>query len=171
MRTLLLVLLLLLSCASQAQEQEAEWWNYETLHAGHPVVIRVDMGLRRQFPISGFPYVIVTRLSYASDRGDGLPAQSDQDRLEAVADAVAAAIARKTRSIHAGSASSQGHQESYVYVIDPNGLEALAASVASTLCKECQVRVKVRADAAWALYRDELLPDAQTRQRYGLRAY
>lgn len=164
-------LLALLAGQATAQEQDAEWWTYQTQRAGLAYTVKLDMGLRRAFPLSGFPYVLVTRVNYAPATGDGLPAVADQDRLESLSDDIAAAIARKTRSLYAGTTFSQGQQQSYFYVIDPNGLESIATSLQARLCQACKSSATIQADPAWALYREQLLPDAETRQRYGLRSY
>ena len=170
-RALLLTLLLLLARHGLAQDPEPEWWNYQAQRGDRLTVVKLDMGLRRSFPLSGFPYVVVTRVSYAPGTPDGLPALAEQDRLEALSDQMAAAIGKKTLSIYAGTAFSQGQQQSWFYVTDPNGLEAVVAGVHAQLCQGCKTSTAILADPAWALYRDQLLPDGETRQRYGLRSY
>jgi hypothetical protein len=138
---------------------------------GHAYAVRVDMGLRRVFPLSGFPYVIVTTVAYQSGRSDGLPDLDDQGRLDKLSEALAAAVAFKARSIYAGSAAGEQQQRNYLYVSDPNGLQDVIAGVYARLCRGCKVSTEIRADAAWSVYRDELFPDEETRRRYGLRAY
>lgn len=168
---LCLLLTALLSHPVRAQTQEAEWWSYQAQRNGHVVLIKLDMGLRRNFPLSGFPYVVVTRVSYTPADSDGQPSVEDQARLEAQSEQVAAALGRKTRCLYAGTAFTQGQQQSYFYVIDPNGLEPLVQAVHTRLCPGCKTGMATLSDPAWALYRDQLLPDGETRQRYGLRSY
>ncbi|BEV17184.1 DUF695 domain-containing protein [Herbaspirillum sp. DW155] len=170
-RALLLALLVLLARSALTQDLEPEWWSYQAQRGERLTLVKLDMGLRRSFPLSGFPYVVVTRVNYAPASADGLPAPAEQDRLEALSDQVAAAIGKKTRSIYAGTAFSQGQQQSWFYVTDPNGLEATVAGVHAQLCQGCKTSTAVLSDPAWALYRDQLLPDGETRQRYGLRSY
>lgn len=170
MRRMALALLLSLAAAAHAQEAP-DWWNYQGERDGRPYAVRVDMGLRRVFPLSGLPYVVVTGADYRTTRADGLPELDDLGRLDALSDALAAAIARKTRSIYAGSTARDGRQRSYVYVSDPNGLNEVVAGVYAALCKGCTTSTEIRADAAWSAYRDALFPDEETRRRYGLRAY
>ncbi|OWY27476.1 DUF695 domain-containing protein [Herbaspirillum robiniae] len=166
-----LVCTLLLGAQAARAQEPPDWWNYESTRDGHAYAVKVDMGLRRVFPLSGFPYVIVTGVAYASARGDGLPELNDLSRLDALSEALAAAVAYKTRSIYAGSAVREGQQRNYFYVSDPNGVEDVIAGVYAKLCRGCQVSTEIRADAAWSAYRDYLFPDEPTRQRYGLRAY
>ncbi|KAF1040229.1 MAG: hypothetical protein GAK35_03593 [Herbaspirillum frisingense] len=171
-RIALALLLLLIAPAPFAQALDsAEWWNYEGSRDGHPYAVRLDMGLRRIFPVSGFPYVVVTGVAYPSGRADGLPDLDDQNRLDGISEALAAAIARKTRSIYAGTAAGGREQRNYIYVSDPNGLEELIAGIYARLCRGCKTSTQIRADAAWTVYRDFLFPDEETRRRYGLRAY
>ncbi|MCI1003616.1 DUF695 domain-containing protein [Herbaspirillum sp. C7C8] len=170
-RALLLALLLLLARSGLAQDTEPEWWSYQSQRGESLSLIKLDMSLRRSFPLSGFPYVVVTRVSYVPATPDGLPALPEQDRLEALSDQLAAAIAKKTRSLYVGTAFSQGLQQSWFYVTDPNGLEPVVAGVHAQLCQGCKTSTAILADPTWALYRDQLLPDWETRQRYGLRSY
>jgi hypothetical protein len=168
-RIALALLLSLAAMAAQAQE-DPDWWNYQSERDGRPYAVRVDMSLRRVFPLSGLPYVVVTGTDYAAG-ADGLPGADEQRRLDALSEALAAAISRKTRSIYAGSAARDGLQRSYIYVSDPNGIAEIAAGVYARLCKGCKNAAEIRADAAWSAYRDALFPDEETRRRFGLRAY
>lgn len=173
MKRLALALLLSLAAAvpaAQAQE-DPDWWNYQSERDGRPYAVRVDMGLRRVFPLSGLSYVVVSGVAYQPAGGDGLPGLDEQARLDALSEAVAAAIGRKTRSIFAGSTARDGQQRSYVYVSDPNGVGEVVAGVYAKLCKGCAASTEIRADAAWSAYREALFPDEATRRRYGLRAY
>lgn len=164
------LLALLLSLPVRSQEAP-DWWSYQSTRDGRPYEVRVDMSLRRVFPLSGLPYVVITGVSYQSGRTDGLPESNDQVRLDTLAEALAAAVGRKTRSIYAGSAVRDLQQRNYFYVTDPNGLKDVIAAVYARLCNGCKTSTEIRADAAWSVYRDALFPDEETRQRYGLRAY
>ncbi|WP_050469347.1 DUF695 domain-containing protein [Herbaspirillum chlorophenolicum] len=173
MKKLVIALLALLTAGTlHAQTSDnAEWWSYVAAHDGKPGTTRLDMGLRRVAPVSGYPYVIVTGVGYRSSRPDGLPEPGDTGRLDAISEAVATAIGRKTRSIYAGTVIHNLEQLNYIYVIDPNGLGETVAAVYAKLCPGCEIHTEIKADAAWSTYRDFLYPDEETRRRYGLLSY
>lgn len=168
---LLMALMALMARGASAQDQEAEWWSYQTQRNNHAYAVKLDMALRRTFPLAGFPYVVVTRVAYAPDTAEGLPPLPEQDRLEALSEQVAAAIGKKTRSLYVGTAFSLGQQQSWFYVTDPTGLEPVVADIHARFCQACKTSTVTLSDPTWALYRDQLLPDGETRQRYGLRSY
>lgn len=169
--SLLLAALLSLAALPGRAQETPDWWNYQSVREGKPYAVRVDMGLRRVFPLSGLPYVVITGVAYQSGRADGLPDLNDQERLDALSEALAAAIGRKTRTIYAGSVARDQQQRNYLYVTDPNGLQEVIAAVYAKQCRGCKTSTEIRADAAWSVYREALFPDEETRQRYGLRAY
>src|SRR5574340_1558606 len=57
------------------------WWPYLASYDAGPGSVRVNLGLRKQAPLAGYPYLVVTGTTYTTTRPDGLPSAGDLERL------------------------------------------------------------------------------------------
>jgi hypothetical protein len=171
MRKTLVGILALLACTvAWAQSSTgSQWWSYLAAYGDTPGSVRVDLGLRKKTPVEGYSNLIITGVSYTSTQKDHLPAPADLDRLNKISDAVVAAIAKKTPSIHAGTFTHNFEQLNYIYVQKTEGLDKVVAKVYAKLCDGCKTQTNIRPDPSWSAYRDFLFPNDATRIFYKLK--
>jgi hypothetical protein len=162
---------LFVTCAATCAQSptKTDWWSYLASYKAGPGTIRVDLALRKVAPVEGYSHVLVTGVTYATTQKDRLPAAKDLERLNKISDAVAAAVAKKTPSIYAGTFTHNFEQLNYIYVRNTDGLEKVVGNVYAKLCAGCKTYTNVKSDPSWSAYRDFLFPNEATRKYYNLR--
>lgn len=154
--------------ANAAPPASTAWWSYLAAYDDGPGSIRVDMQLKKSAPISGFPVLIVTGVTYTSTQKNGLPDTEDLDRLNDISNAVVSAIAARTPSHYAGTFTNNFEQLNYIYVPSAEGVDDAIKSVYRQKCADCKTYLNIKNDATWSGYRDFLFPNEATLKHYGL---
>ena len=142
---------------------ESIWWTYLADYDGSPGSIFLDMSLKSSAPMSGYPKLIVTGVSYPS-RSDssGLPDVAQLDTLNTISDKRLALIEQKCNAVYVGSFTHKGERLDYIYVADPDGIEDALRNFYSTECPTRKPYINVKDDPRWQAYSDFLYPNART---------
>jgi hypothetical protein len=161
--------LALASATASAQSPAPEqWWSYLATYDAGPGSIRVNLALRKQAPLAGYPYLVVTGPKYASTQKGGLPEVADVNRLNDLQAKVVAAIAELSPHVYVGTFTHDFEQLHYVYVKSPSGISQALAMVYGEHCGGCKTYTNIKQDPSWIAYLDFLFPNQETRERYGL---
>ncbi|MCV6627501.1 MAG: DUF695 domain-containing protein, partial [Cellvibrionaceae bacterium] len=64
-----------------AEGVEEFWWSYSANYDSGPGSIRVNLRLRGLAPIDGYEDVVVTGVTYDTERLDGMPDKAKYDQL------------------------------------------------------------------------------------------
>jgi hypothetical protein len=159
---------LVLATMSTFVQGSERWWSYLASYDAGPGSILVDLSLSKRAPVSEYPFVVVTGTTYASTERQGLPEESDTNRLKELHERIVAAIAKQSPYIDAGTFTYNFEQLHYVYVKDPAGISQALADLYRTQCPDCKTYTNIKRDPTWAAYLEFLFPNQSTREHYGL---
>jgi hypothetical protein len=165
MQRLPVAIALSLFCALAGASQlpdAGQWWTYLAQYDQRPGSIIVDLSLRKSAPMAGYPHLVITASTYASEGRKGLPDPADLGRLDALEARVVATLAKKTAIVWAGSFTYDSERVQYVYVQDTTGIEGALEALYREACPHCKTRVKIKDDPDWTAYRTFLFPNAET---------
>jgi hypothetical protein len=135
------------------------WWPYLASYDAGPGSIRVNLGLRKQAPLDGYPYLVVTGTTYTTTRPEGLPSTDDLERLNILSEKVVAEIQKTTPSVYVGTFTYNREQLHYIYVKDSAGIQGVLNSFYSTNCTGCKNYISIKPDPLWSAYIDFLYPN------------
>ena len=138
------------------------WWSYLASYDQGPGSIVVNLGLKKQLPLSEYRTLIITGVTYATQRVDGLPETSDLDHLNKMSSKLIEAIEKVTPAIHAGTFKYNRECLHYVYVKDGSIVEEALKAFYSKECPECKTYTNIKDDPNWTAYKDFLFPNQAT---------
>jgi len=142
------------------------WWPYLASYEAGPGSIRVNLGLRKHVPLSGYRHLVVTGTTYDTTRPDGLPDTKDFHRLNALSEKVVAAIETTSPSIYVGTFTHNREQLHYVYVTNPSRIEAVLGTLYLAVCPGCKPYTNIKEDPSWSAYTQFLYPNQATLEFY-----
>lgn len=142
------------------------WWPYLASYESGPGSTRVNLGLKKQVPVSEYPYLVVTGPRYKASGTEGFPGQAEIDRLNVLSTKIVDAIAAVSPSIYAGTFTHQSEQLHYVYVKKRDGIESALKIVYAKSCQGCKVYTNIKHDPTWSTYSNFLYPNPRTLEFY-----
>lgn len=141
-----------------------DWDFYSCRVDDEPASIFVDLGIRRDVPLSGRPYMAFIRLFMRASRPDGLSSQEEFEELIRIEDQVTAALTAQDAATYVGRNTSGGCRDFYFYARDPSGWSG-AVSAALAEFPEYKYESGSRLDEGWATYLDFLYPSPEDMER------
>lgn len=142
------------------------WWAYLASYDQGPGSITVNLGLKKQLPLSTYPTLIITGVTYATQRRDGLPETSDLDHLNKLSSKLIETIENVTAAVHAGTFKYNRECLHYVYVKDSSKVEEALKAFYLKECPECKTYTNIKNDPDWTTYKDFLFPNQATLDFY-----
>ena len=142
------------------------WWAYLASYDQGPGSIVVNLGLKKQLPLSNYPILIITGVTYVTQRVDGLPESSDLDNLNKLSSKLIEAIEKVTPSIHAGTFKYNRECLHYIYVKDGSIIEEALKAFYLKECPGCKTYTNIKDDPDWTAYKDFLFPNQATLDFY-----
>ncbi|WP_412973190.1 DUF695 domain-containing protein [Glaciecola sp. MF2-115] len=147
---------------------EEQWWSYLSGQESGPSSTRVDLSFNKLAPVSDYPFVVVTGITYEKQNAEGLPSPSQVDSLNAFQESLVAYLESKIPIKYAGTFTYQNEQLHYIYVQNKEKAEQAINSFYSTSCQGCKPCINVKLDPEWAGYKNFLYPSKQIIEYYGL---
>jgi hypothetical protein len=142
------------------------WWPYLASYEAGPGSIRVNLGLRKQVPLSGYRHLVVTGTTYNTERPDGLPDTPDLERLNTLSEKIVAAIQTTAPSVYVGTFTHNREQLHYVYVSDPSQIESILSKLYLASCPGCKTYTNIKLDPSWSAYTEFLYPNRTALEFY-----
>ncbi len=165
LKNYLALALIALAFPLQANAKEL-WWTYSARYQAGTGATRINLDLKSKAPNAAYPTLVITGSAYTSRRMDGLPDQTENDRLDALRVKVLETIQKTTPSIYAGTFTQDHDQKHYVYVKDGAKVEKALNQLYANACPKCNAHTVVRDDKAWEFYTGFLFPNDTTRDYY-----
>jgi uncharacterized protein (TIGR01619 family) len=164
LKTLVLTALLFLCFPGQgiAQEDEDAWDAYIAQFDGGPGSVILNMSVKQRAPVSKFPYVLVTGVTFKDCGPEGFPSQDEFPKLHIIHDSVQAVIKSVTSFINAGSFTHQCERLDYVYVSDTQNLRSRLEVLYSKQFSNYKPYINIKEDRQWEYYLSFLYPNDQT---------
>ena len=164
MRTALLSFTLLINAFLMAQETDAYWDSYIAVYENQlPGSTTLNMSLIDRAPLDGFPYVVVTGLTYSSARSDGFPESGTLDMLYTLQDQLLTLLSDFGEHEHVGSFTHNRERLEYFYLSDSIGVSEALQTFYTTTYPDHKNYINVEDDPVWSYYREFLYPNPQTR--------
>jgi hypothetical protein len=175
-------IMLLATTGCTAQEQPAErpasspstpatepsdfWWSYIVKYEKGPGSTLLNLRLKDRAPVAGYPYALITGLTYKPDPQNGLPGPDDLDTLNAIADRRRAVLQIHTPFITAGTFTHNGERLEYLYIRDTAGVRTALAAFYGAEAPTRTPYTNIRVDPTWRAYLDFLYPNRQILDYY-----
>lgn len=147
---------------SVAQEDEDAWDAYIAQFDGGPGSVILNMSVKGRAPVSKFPYVLVTGVTYKDCGPEGFPSQDEFPKLHIIHDSVQAVIKSVTSFINAGSFTHQCERLDYVYVSDTQNLRKRLEELYNKRFSNYKPYINIKEDKKWEYYLSFLYPNEQT---------
>jgi hypothetical protein len=147
---------------------EEQWWAYLSGQENGPSSTRVDLSFKKLAPVTEYPFVVVTGITYEKINPEGLPSPSQIDSLNALQEALVGFLESKLSIKYVGTFTYQNEQLHYIYVQNRQRAEQALNDFYSTSCQGCRPYINVKHDPEWAGYKDFLYPSKQVIEHYGL---
>jgi uncharacterized protein (TIGR01619 family) len=156
----LLLTLFLYSLPSIAQEDS--WDAYMAQYEKGPGSTMINMALKAKAPIRAFPFLLKTGVTVIECNGEGLPSESEFDKLYEVSEKIKAAIDATVKNKSAGTFSYQCERVDYYYINDTGSIRKILASAYKSNLPGYKYSITIREDKNWEAYLDFLYPNAAT---------
>jgi len=153
---------------SQPRKTEL-WWSYLADYDGLAGSITINLGLKGRVPMSNFPTLVMTGVSYESSRKKPelkMPEMEDLDFLNRISEKRVAFVTSHWKAIFVGAFLHDNKQVDYFYVADPDGLEAALRGFHQKECPDRRQSFKSQSDPEWRAYLDFLYPNKPTIEHY-----
>lgn len=146
-----------------AQNTEEYWDSYIALYEdGKPGSTTLRMDLINEAPLTKFPYVLVTGITYESSREDGFPENETFQILHKIGDELVKLITQETETIQVGSFMYNNERLEYFYVKEDTGLSEKIEEFYSQNYPKYKYALNVKEDKDWSYYKEFLYPNEET---------
>lgn len=146
-----------------AQYTNEHWDNYiASYEDNHPGSTTLRMDLINHAPISGFNHILITGLSYETNRTDGFPENETFQILHQVSDELVKLIQEKTEAIYTGSFMYQKERLEYFYIKESSTLPEILDTFYKTNYPNFQYYINIKEDKEWEAYLKFLYPNQAT---------
>ena len=147
---------------------EEQWWSYLSSQENGPSSTRVDLRFNKLAPVTDYPFVMVTGITYEKLNTEGLPGPNQIDSLNKLQEALVSYLESKIPIKYVGTFTYQNEQLHYIYVQNKEEAEQALNSFYSTHCQDRKPYINVKQDPEWARYKQFLYPSKQIIEYYGL---
>jgi hypothetical protein len=145
------------------------WWCYQAEYDGLIGSTTINLALKSRAPISDFPTLVMTGVSYESSHKRPelkLPEMEDLKFLNRVSEKRVALVTSHAKAIWVGAFLHDNQQVDYFYVADPAGLEDALREFHQKECPGRRIYFKSQDDPKWGAYLDFLYPNEATIEHY-----
>jgi hypothetical protein len=147
------------------------WWSYLARDPddGLPGSMKLNLGLNIHAPMRVLPHLLMTSVSYESNRKKPelkLPSRTDLESLHRLNDKRVTLVMSRTEAVYAGSYTHANRYVDYFYVADPRGIEAALKKFHQKECPGRQVGFKTQRDPKWKCYLEWMYPNEATIEHY-----
>ncbi|MDO5979190.1 DUF695 domain-containing protein [Flavivirga spongiicola] len=164
-KIIVLFLGMFLSCnLAISQTQTENWESYIAYYeGGKPGSTTVRMDLINSAPLSGYNYVLVTGITYESEREDGFP-KGDQTfkLLHKIGDELEAILNRNGENILVGSFMHNFERLEYFYLKSDEGIKKKIEQFYKTSYPNKKYYLNIKEDKNWEYYTQFLYPNEET---------
>jgi uncharacterized protein (TIGR01619 family) len=123
-----------------------------------PASIYVDLGIKEEAPLAGYPVMAYVQLNMRAARDDGLSSRAEFDALIAIEEHIVPQLCSGAEAVFVGRNTSNGCRDFYFYRESVNGwAERVAAAMAAF--PDYRYESGSRSDPDWQTYFDFLFPN------------
>ena len=163
-RQILLFFIISLSTISVTSQSISESWEsyIATYDENKPGSTTVRMDLLDRTPIPNFNYVLVTGLTYESEREDGFPQGDTFELLHKVGDELIEILKTNGDNLLVGSFMYNFQRLEYFYLKSDNDIEKQLEEFYKSKYPNNKYYINLKEDKNWSYYRDFLYPNDDT---------
>lgn len=156
-----LLFLHLLGVTSAQQTQES-WDTYTSAYEdGIPGSVTLRMDLIDEVPLKDLTALVITGLTYSTDREDGFPDAETLQELYQIEDELVQIIDQEYQGLIVGSFMHNHQRLEYFYLNNPAGLKERLKEFYKTNYPDRQYYIALKEDAEWQYYREFLYPNRE----------
>ena len=157
-------LLIILSHSIFAQNESENWDVYMASYdEGKPGSTTVRMDLIDSAPFKDYEYILITGISYESEREDGLPnGDSTFKLLYSLGDALVNLLDSYGENISVGSFTYNFERLEYFYLKSKDGIEEKINDFYTSNYPEHKYYLNIKEDKDWSYYKEFLYPNDET---------
>jgi uncharacterized protein (TIGR01619 family) len=140
-------------------DPNAYWDTYVAEYENGPGSVTLNMDLIDQAPLSKFPFVLVTGVTFNNCGADGFPTEPEFDSLYGVSDTITDLLSCSIEMVYAGTFTHECQRLNYIYVTDTIGLRSLLTQKYKTRFKNYIPYINIKEDKKWEAYLEFLYPN------------
>ena len=145
------------------QTSGEQWDNYVANYEnGKPGSTTLRMNLIERSPIEELKYVLVTGITFETDREDGFPGNDVFPILHKISDELLDLIGKETKTILVGSFMHNKERLEYFYVADQEGLKNIIEKYYEENYPDYEFYLNIKEDENWEYYTEFLYPNEET---------
>ncbi|MFD3001744.1 DUF695 domain-containing protein [Pontibacter toksunensis] len=162
--SLILILLGLMTKSSEAQNQSEKWDTYIAIYdEGKPGSTTLRMDLIERAPNTDYPIVLVTGVTYESNREDGFPDSETFGLLYKVSEELGEFLNKNVENVLVGTFMHNHERLEYFYVKSDKDLEKNLKKFYDLKFPKLKPYINIKEDKNWSYYREFLYPNEETR--------
>jgi len=158
---------LLSLCFSVANAQDDQWDVYMAQYEKGVGSVLINISAKNIAPVSGYPFILVTGITYTGCNPDGLPAKAQFEDLYTISDSVKKIIDKHTSNILVGTFTYQCERLDYYYIKDTSGIRLQLDRMYTSRFKKYSSYISIKEDKKWLAYLDFLYPNEETLEYMG----
>ncbi len=167
MKKIIIVLLfgtLLVSNHVVSQTQTEHWESYIASYEGEkPGSTTVRMDLIKSAPISGYNYVLVTGITYKSEREDGFPKGDETFKLlHKIGNGLESILNKNVENVFVGSFMHDFERLEYFYLKSNKGVKEKIEQFYKANYPDKEYYLNIKEDKNWEYYIKFLYPNEET---------
>jgi hypothetical protein len=153
--------LLLLFLHTMASSQDGNWDVYLAQYEKGPGSTILNMDFIHSAPRKDLPFLVITGVTYAACRKDGLPENAEFHHLNEISDQVGHLVASLTPSEMVGTFTYQCDRLDYIYVHDTLHLRNKLKELYTGKYPSYKYYINIRQDQDWEGYLKFLYPNEE----------
>jgi uncharacterized protein (TIGR01619 family) len=150
--------LLLFILPTMARSQDSNWDAYLAPFEKGPGSVFLNMDLIHTAPKKNLPFLVITGVTYAACRADGLPENAEIHNLNEISAQVGRAVSSLTKTEIAGTFTCQCERLDYLYVHDTLHIRDKLKELYTVRYQPYRYHISIRQDQGWAGYLKFLYP-------------
>jgi uncharacterized protein (TIGR01619 family) len=150
--------LLLFLLHTMARSQDGNWDVYQAQYEKGPASVFLNMDLIHAAPRKDLPFLVITGVTYAACRADGLPEDEELHHLNEISAQVGRTASALTKTEMAGTFTSQCKRLDYLYVRDTLHVRTKLKELYTGKYQPYRYQISIRQDQGWKEYLGFLYP-------------
>ncbi|TDN79070.1 uncharacterized protein (TIGR01619 family) [Salegentibacter sp. 24] len=147
----------------KSQNSAEQWDNYVAKYEnGKPGSTTLRMDLIEKSPLKELPYLVVTGITFETNREDGFPGNDIFPIIHKISDELLELISRETETILVGSFMHDQERLEYFYVANKEGLQEKIEKYYQENYSGYEFYLNIKEDQNWEYYTEFLYPNQET---------
>ena len=159
---LALILSIFNSYQVRSQDSSENWDTYiASYEDGIPGTTTLRMDLINVAPIENLKYVLVTGITYETNREDGFPEEASYSFLHKFGDEILELLKKETETILVGSFMHNKERLEYFYIKEPKDIKEKIENYFQTNFPDKKFYLNIKEDVKWEYYKNFLYPNEE----------